>query len=145
MLSMLKRIGREYALRFRKWPLSLPLITSLMEVFHFDEAGLPVEPARLADALCIPRQTMTSFLDALEQRGLLSRTPHPTDRRRKRIVLSPRGRKLALAIRDDALRFENAALAIFPTEELPAIREKVSRYIDALAAQNALDARKGTP
>lgn len=52
------------------------------------------QPARSADlmaALSYSPRTMTEAIDALEREGLIDRTPDPTDRRAKRISITPRG------------------------------------------------------
>jgi DNA-binding MarR family transcriptional regulator len=54
---------------------------------HRDHA----EAAEAADELAIPRQTMTALLDGLEKQGVVVRLPHPQDRRRKIIRLTPLG------------------------------------------------------
>ena len=49
------------------------------------------EPSQLADAMHLSRQTMTGLLDRLEKSGLIHRKPHKTDRRRTRVIITPRG------------------------------------------------------
>lgn len=48
----------------------------------------------LAAELGVDRTTMAQLLDGLERRGLISRTPLPTDRRRNVVALTPAGRDL---------------------------------------------------
>ena len=49
----------------------------------------------MATANYFPRQTVTFILDTLEKNGLAVRKPHPNDRRRKRVQLTPKGKQLA--------------------------------------------------
>jgi DNA-binding MarR family transcriptional regulator len=51
------------------------------------ELGGPLTPRELADAERVQPPTMTKILARLEDRGLLQRTPHPTDGRQ--VLLSP--------------------------------------------------------
>jgi DNA-binding MarR family transcriptional regulator len=49
----------------------------------------------LAAALGADPPWVTLMVDDLEERGLVERTPHPTDRRRKLLVVTPEGRAVA--------------------------------------------------
>ena len=51
------------------------------------------EASVIADHLYLPRQTMTYAIDSLENDGYIQRQSHPTDRRRKNIVLTQQGIK----------------------------------------------------
>ncbi len=51
------------------------------------ELGGPLTPRELADAERVQPPTITKILARLEDRGLLQRTPHPTDGRQ--VLLSP--------------------------------------------------------
>lgn len=62
-------------------------------------AEAPLEPSVIAERLIITTGSMTSMLNTLESRGLLRRTPHPADRRKLLIAITPQGR----AIIDDML------------------------------------------
>jgi DNA-binding MarR family transcriptional regulator len=53
--------------------------------------GLPVSMRQLAGALRCDNSYVTTVVDALEERGLAHRQPHPSDRRIKVIVLSEEG------------------------------------------------------
>ncbi|HET6908870.1 MAG TPA: MarR family transcriptional regulator, partial [Mycobacteriales bacterium] len=64
-----------------------------------DGADTPLEPSVIAERLIITTGSMTSMLNTLESRGLIRRTPHPADRRKLLIAITPKGR----AIVDDML------------------------------------------
>ena len=49
------------------------------------------EASQIADHLYLPRQSMTYALDSLENDGYIVRQNHPTDRRRKNIILTEQG------------------------------------------------------
>jgi DNA-binding MarR family transcriptional regulator len=120
-------------------------------VGHLNQSGLPfsvagatihlyvhpedAEPARLADAIYIPRQSMTFVLDALERQGLATRTPHPEDRRKKIIVLSSKGQALAKTLLDKLLLFEIQAFNNFSEKErtqLKTLAEKMAEQMTQL-------------
>jgi len=90
------------------------------------------EPAQLADALFIPRQSMTFTLDALERDALATRQPHPNDRRKKIIVLTAKGRKQAKTILDDLLHFEAQAFAAFTQEEFLTLRTLLTKLMTTI-------------
>ena len=46
----------------------------------------------MAELLGIDRTTMVALLDELERKALVSRQPHPADRRKNEIVLNAAGR-----------------------------------------------------
>ena len=52
-------------------------------------AGEPLEPSVIAERLLITTGSVTSLLDNLEKRGLIRRLPHPQDRRRLLIDITP--------------------------------------------------------
>jgi DNA-binding MarR family transcriptional regulator len=57
-------------------------------------AGGTLTPAQIADRLGSARATVTGVLDSLEKRGLVRRMPHPDDRRRLQVEITPAAREL---------------------------------------------------
>ena len=68
-------------------------------------AGRPLPAGEIAARVLVTTASMTAVLDTLERRGLLRRTPDPTDRRRVLIGITDSGRALV-----DAFLPEMAAL-----------------------------------
>jgi DNA-binding MarR family transcriptional regulator len=62
----------------------------LKTLFHL-EPGRGVPMRDLADHWGCDASYVTALTDALEERGLVERRPHPTDRRVKMIVLTRKG------------------------------------------------------
>ena len=62
-------------------------------------AGQPLEPSVIAERLLVTSGSMTSLLDNLEKRDLIRRQPHPGDRRKLLIDITP----AAQAIVDELL------------------------------------------
>ncbi len=62
-------------------------------------AGQPLEPSVIAQGLLVTTGTMTSVLDTLEKRRLVRRLPHPDDRRKLLVDITP----AAQAIVDELL------------------------------------------
>jgi MarR family transcriptional regulator, organic hydroperoxide resistance regulator len=54
----------------------------------------PMSMSALAERLGIDASYVTAIADQLEQRGLIERRPHPTDRRIKSLALTDEGQRL---------------------------------------------------
>lgn len=54
----------------------------------------PLTPAELADHTGVTRATITGLVDSLVRAGLVTRTPHPDDRRMMSVGLTARGEQL---------------------------------------------------
>jgi DNA-binding MarR family transcriptional regulator len=55
----------------------------------------PMSMRELADRLAVDPPHTTVIVDGLEERGLVNRRPHPTDRRSKILTLTASGRRAA--------------------------------------------------
>jgi DNA-binding MarR family transcriptional regulator len=54
----------------------------------------PLSQQQLADCLAVDKSHLVGRIDHLEERGLVERTKHPTDRRRHQVNLTPDGSAL---------------------------------------------------
>jgi DNA-binding MarR family transcriptional regulator len=61
---------------------------------NYGEGGLPL--AVLGKLLQLHQTSITSLVDKLQAQGLITRTPHPTDRRSTIAEITPAGRSLLL-------------------------------------------------
>ena len=66
----------------------------------------PCSMVDLAERLSVTKRNITTLVDGLEDEGLATRTPHPTDRRSKLVQLTKKGE----AIFDEAARFQRKHL-----------------------------------
>src|SRR5690349_4811412 len=64
----------------------------------------PLTPAELAERTGVTRATITGLVDTLERAGLVTRTPHPEDRRMMSVGLTHRGEKLLAGIMPEHFR-----------------------------------------
>lgn len=115
LLMELSDIWRRYDQVYSRWAENHGLSTnamSLVEELHMRPEG--IEPAVVADYLGVPRQTMTSTLDALERRGIIERNAHPTDRRRKVIKLTQEGAMVADRLINELYGWEMEAISAIP-------------------------------
>ena len=118
----------EYAgqLFFRLWRVShtrsaealdsLGLTTALFALLNVLGAREGAIQQEIGAAMGIDPSTMVSLIDQLEEEGLAKRRPHPTDRRAREVVITPKGRRvleqarrLATQVEGDVLRGLSAA------------------------------------
>jgi DNA-binding MarR family transcriptional regulator len=113
-------------------------------------ARQPLEPSVIAERVLITTGSMTSILDTLERRGLVRRMPHPDDRRKLLVGITPD----AQAILDQLLPSLHArerdvisdALTAREQHELLRLVAKVQEAaIDARATPAAADAPRVRP
>ncbi len=78
----------------------------------------PLEPSQISERIQVPRQTLTSVLDALERDLLLFRADHPSDRRRKILQLTDKGSEVAFKIFERLRKYEESLLDILSEEEV---------------------------
>ena len=133
MLPLWRRINNAFLVRTQLWDLPT---NSAIVLLHLQISPENDEPAILADKTCFPRQTMTSALDALEKRGLATRVPHASDRRRKCVVLTPEGERRGAEMLDDLLAFEAAGMSQIPAADRKRMHEFLTRYSEALNREN---------
>ena len=102
-------------------------------------AGEPLEPSVIAERVLITTGSMTSLLDNLEKRGLIRRLPHPGDRRKLLVDITPAAQEIVDALlpmlhaRERDLM--SAALSDREQQQLLHLVAKVQQT--ALAAQSA--------
>ena len=136
MLPLWRRVHQEMMIHGQKWGIPTNVAMVLVHLHLHPEDS---EPAAVAAANYFPRQTITFILDYLEREGLAVRQPHPNDRRRKLVVPTSKGKEKAEEMIRDAIAFESAALRTIEDVDLPRLQSFLTRYADALAAQNDRD------
>ena len=76
-----------------------------------DGAGGPLSPTAIAGRLLITTASMTSLLDTLERRGLVSRLPDPDDRRRLLVSLTDEGQRVVDEFLPEVVALQTAVRA----------------------------------
>lgn len=105
-----------------------------------DGAGEPITPGVIAERAIIAAASTTSVLDTLERRGLVERRPHPTDRRKLLIDLTPTGRNTIDHILPGIHRLEEEvmrALTADERRELLGLIAKLQASVSLVAQQPA--------
>ncbi|MDQ1308011.1 MAG: hypothetical protein QG671_3845 [Actinomycetota bacterium] len=83
----------------------------------------------LADLLEVDAARVVSLTDALEQRGLVTRTVDPADRRRNLLTLTADGRRLLAKATKAATRVEHDLLAGLTAAEQDSLRGLLQRAL----------------
>ncbi len=99
----------------------------------------PTAMRELATAFACDASYITAVVDALEQRELATREPHPTDRRIRTVVLTPRGREVSASLLDLLSEPPAALAALSPQEQgqLADLLERVAAADEKLAERRA--------
>lgn len=133
-LRRLRTVTAHLVSRLSSYDVGTAQATVLLTVCALDDA----EPARIADTAFIPRQTMTAILDKLENAGLVVRTDHPSDRRRKIVCLTKPGFEKAAEIWAGIGELENDVMSVLSPHEarmLDVITAKLGRRLEEADAR----------
>jgi DNA-binding MarR family transcriptional regulator len=107
-------------------------------LWHLQQVG-PVLQRELSQLLGVTPRNVTALVDGLEAAGLVTREPHPRDRRATLVTLTERGQATAAALDADrealaALLFDGVRRA--ELESFLATFEQVLARLHRLAAEN---------
>lgn len=98
--------------------------------------NLNVTQKQLSQALAMPAPNVTTMLDRMTQRGLLTREPNATDRRSVHIVLTESGQELAQQSRDISLKMERHLLRHLSDAERAMLRELLHKVAQQAISQS---------
>ena len=118
-----------YTRLLKQWDITLSMCWVLE---HLYENPSGREPAVIAERTNMLRQTTTLTLDMLEKRGIVHREPHPTDRRKKLIRLTPHGTAFAGEIIEAISAVEYEAMSQFTDEEQRQLIDNSRRFYEAI-------------
>ena len=88
----------------------------------------------LADALGVTARTMTGLIDGLVASGLVTREPHPTDRRATLVTFTPQGDAVVAAMDRDQELFVQILFGGMPDDRLDCLIEGISEVVSRLQA-----------
>jgi DNA-binding MarR family transcriptional regulator len=91
----------------------------------------PLSPTVLAQTLLAPRSAITMRLNALQSRGLLSRSANPTDGRSSLLVLTEAGAALVDEVVPAQLALEDALLAEAPASAIEGLADRLRALTSA--------------
>lgn len=96
--------------------------------------GAPLSNAQLARRAYMTPQAMSEVIDALEQKGLIKRDPHPKHRRLLPARLTPKGRRVLAECEREVDRMEELMLLDLSSRERTAFHESLKTVVRALGA-----------
>lgn len=124
-----RRLRHHARAQLSPWDLTPGQARALRSLAHHET----LRPGELARHLHIAPRSATEVVDALEERGLVERSPDPADRRATLLALTEEGRELMgawrAARRDEAERFFGALE--------PSDRNELTRILRLLADGDA--------
>lgn len=106
----------------------------LFTLLHSGEDGALDAQRDLADRLRVTPATITASLNSLEKQGCIIRVPDENDMRRKRIVLTGKGREAAASCGRAFSELDDAMYAGFTPEELETLSGFLMRITENLRA-----------
>jgi DNA-binding MarR family transcriptional regulator len=103
---LLSQVGVYASRRFAQRIAALDLHPPLFRVLNVVDAAEGQSQQAIGEAIQAPASRMVAIVDELEQRGLVERRPHPSDRRIRALYLTGEGRKLLARGRKIAMEHE---------------------------------------
>jgi len=102
---------------------------------HTGKSMMQTELARTMD---VGKVTLGGLIDRLEARGLVKRQPDPSDRRAKRVLMTPKGVKLLADIQESAGGLNARIMAGIQRTDIARAEAVLIRMKEQLIAMNAV-------
>jgi DNA-binding MarR family transcriptional regulator len=102
-------------------------------------ASGPRTPSDIADRLQITTASVTELVDRLERNGLVSRVPHPTDRRKVLVTLTAAGEQKSELIQDRFTEVMGTCAADLTLSERTVVLNFLRSAADMLAATDRVN------
>lgn len=133
--------------QFRNRHESIARGVTVMQAYSLDAISTrgPLSMGELADELRVSRSAMTRVVDELEQKGLATRRPVPSDRRRWRIAPTARGKALWGRLSEESLHMDEAILATLSKRERAVLISSIRRLSVAIDEWREKAARPSPP
>ncbi len=137
VLSPLHKASRQIEIHLAQEikPLGVSPVEGHLLAYLYSYEPCPI--AEIHRVLGTRRSTLTSLLDRLEARGLVSRDAHPDDRRSWMISLREEGRTLAAKIRRSLESFEAAIMKDIARHDI----QGFERLMKSIADVTSVDVR----
>jgi DNA-binding MarR family transcriptional regulator len=123
-------------LRLARLPEDGPVDKAGLAVLHETRRLGTVRPSDLAAQMHLDLSTISRHLHALEQQGMVQRTPDPVDARAQRISLTARGCEVLTRLLDHRAAAIRDAIAHWPESDRCTLRQLLRRLADDLSPVN---------
>lgn len=97
----------------------------------------PATATRLAEAIGMDRTVTTRYATRLQEAGLITRRPDPSDARATQLTLTEAGERAVLDLRGAMESFLTDEMATWPPGEAAAFAVRLERLVEALAHPDA--------
>lgn len=101
-----------------------------------------IEQAKLAEIVAYDRSTIGGLIDRLESKGLVCRSFDVTDRRLKRLNLTPAGHRLFETLRDRVRGVTNRFVEPLSADEVEQLLQLLERLLDRTQADETAPAAR---
>jgi DNA-binding MarR family transcriptional regulator len=101
------------------------------------KSGGSARPAELRALLHLPAQTLTGVIDQLQAAGLVSRSPHPTDRRSVLVQITAHGRAAIDRICPPLIEIEQDCLASLSAADRRRLADLLNKIEARIATRRA--------
>ena len=135
---LLSQLGFEVSSRFTKLMAEMnldPRQFALIRAIHASEGH---SQNAVGEWLRIPPSSMVALVDQLEERGLVERRPHPTDRRSRTLHMTSGGRKALERATDLTIEFEQTICRGFDETDHARLLDLLSAVADNLGLVQGL-------
>jgi DNA-binding MarR family transcriptional regulator len=122
---------------------SIGLTPALFAVLNFLLAREGAIQQQIGAAMGIDPSTMVALIDELERAGLAKRRPHPTDRRAREVVITPKGRRTVERGRSLAREVEDDVLKGLPSAERRELLRLLRKALSSAPPQPLWSAAEG--
>lgn len=110
------------------------LTTARMHLLWVIHHAGPMTQQKLAAALAVTPRNVTGLVDALVESGLVTREPHPTDRRAVEVTLTAAGNRITSAAARDHASVAEDLLSAVPAADRAAFERGLAAVVDRLDA-----------
>jgi DNA-binding MarR family transcriptional regulator len=125
---LLSQVGLHAARQFSERIAEVDLHPALFRVLNLVDAAEGRSQQAIGEAIEVPASRMVALVDELEQRGLVERRPHPTDRRIRTLYLTAKGRKTLARGREIAKAHERDLTKGMPAAD----RKRLTKYLQEI-------------
>lgn len=133
MMALFIWMHRYYDARFEQLGLTVASARALLQL----DPAIPVPTRELAERLSCDPSNVTSFVDRLEEAGLIERRVDPDDRRVKTLAITGRGRRMRERM-TTLMATDIPALQVLSTAERRTLRDLVSKAWTACEDHDAI-------
>jgi DNA-binding MarR family transcriptional regulator len=121
-------VGLHAARQFSERIAEVDLHPALFRVLNLVDAAEGRSQQAIGEAIEVPASRMVALVDELEQRGMVERRPHPTDRRIRTLYLTANGRETLARGREIAKAHERDLTKGMPAAD----RKRLTRYLQEI-------------